>query len=106
MAVVEAAVEFADFEMFAADDEAADVIAGLTTFIEMQRHSFYDDGICWVGGHAELVTVSAQGINHQIVRRWNDNIGEPMRPGEPDWSDKRKPAKAALRVVRSRIMRS
>lgn len=81
--VVEAAVELAGFEMFGADDDPADVIAGLNTFIEMQRHSLYDDGICWVGGHAELVTVSAQGITHQIARRWTDKIGEPMKPGTP-----------------------
>jgi hypothetical protein len=97
-AVVEAAV-VAGFEMFDANDETADVIAGLTNFIEMQRHSLYDDGICWVGGHAELITVSAHGINQQILRRWLDEIGKPMTPGKPDWSKTGKPAKSALHLV-------
>jgi hypothetical protein len=79
-AAVSAAVEFANFEMFDADDDPAVVAEGLLAFVEMQRQSVFADGICWVGGHAELVTISQDGINHRIVKRWPDRIGEPMKP--------------------------
>lgn len=84
VAAINAAVEFAGFEVFGTDDAPADVVAGLTTFIEMQRNSLFDDGICWVGGHAELTTISAEGTSHRILKRWPDKVGELMKP-KPDW---------------------
>lgn len=85
-AAVGEAVEFAGFDMFKADDHPDVVTAGLLTFIEMQRQSLYDDRICWVGGHAEHITISDEGIRHRILKRWPDKIGERINPAPPIWS--------------------
>jgi hypothetical protein len=63
------------------------------TILELQREMLgpspdgSDQMVSMVGGHAELVTVTKDGISSKILHRWNDQIGEPMK-GEPrvDWA--------------------
>lgn len=48
--------------------------------IEDQRRQKNTFGWHTVGGAAELVTVSAKGIETEIIRRWPDRIGELITP--------------------------
>ncbi len=88
----------ANFTGFTIEDDPAFVVAGLAKMIEMQRQSKFRDGVCWIGGHAQIITINADGVHQRILQRWpEDQIGEPMTPAPVDWSTW--PAKAS-NVVR------
>lgn len=44
--------------------------------LEAQRRKPWDDGVFFVGGHAELSTVTRTGVAQKILRKWPDQIGE------------------------------
>ena len=46
--------------------------------IEDQRRQ--QQGVCNIGGAAELTVVTATGITSEIIHRWPDRIGEPITP--------------------------
>ena len=61
-------------------------ISELRKIIEMQRHDIRGDGMCWVGGFAQLTTITPGGISQRILHRWTkDVIGEPIKPEPIDW---------------------
>ena len=60
------------------------VIETMRLVLECQRHQ-YEDGY-FVGGHAELTTVTPDGIQQRVLDRWPDEIGELITPGLPDWT--------------------
>jgi hypothetical protein len=74
--------------------------------LEMQRNTKLPDGMGAIGGFAEIVTISADGIYQRVVQRWGaDQVGAPLKPDPIDWakwhSDNPKPVRATpiLRVV-------
>jgi hypothetical protein len=52
--------------------------------LEAQRRLPYspDEPACFVGGFAELTTVSAAGITQKRLRTWPDRIGEKISLAE------------------------
>jgi hypothetical protein len=46
--------------------------------IEAQRHHRDAFGRHIVGGAAELVTVSQEGVTRAVLHRWHDRVGEPI----------------------------
>lgn len=59
--------------------------AAARRLIEAQRRTPAADGTFRIGGAAELITVSADGIGAQVVCRWRDRFGERIRPARR-WS--------------------
>jgi hypothetical protein len=81
-------INAANFRRFKLEDDPSEVISGLSKVVEMQRHSRFDDGICWVGGYAQVTTIRSDGSAQQrIMQRWDeDTIGELMTPVPIDWN--------------------
>lgn len=73
-------VEAAGFAGWNVDAPADDVVAMLRDVIQMQRQSVYSDLPCYVGGFAQLTTISANEISQRILCRWPDNVGEQIFP--------------------------
>lgn len=48
--------------------------------IDHQRRTPWADGRFYVGGRAELVTVTRSGVTQRDIRRWPDRIGERINP--------------------------
>lgn len=48
--------------------------------MEAQRMHKTEGGWHCVGGYAELTTVTREGVTSEILRRWPDKVGEPIRP--------------------------
>lgn len=61
-------------------------IATLHHLIECQRHDVLN-GVeeRFVGGFAQLTTVTPDGISQRILSRWPDKIDETIKPSPPDW---------------------
>jgi hypothetical protein len=74
-----------------ADVETLDAQETLLHLLEVQRH-WPCESPRWLGKHlvgvqAQLVTISANGIDRdEIVRTWPDEIGKPITPGKIDWN--------------------
>lgn len=85
-----------DMELIiAANWEGVDVNAPAETiawsmqkFIEIQRQAVWSDGIHWIGGFAQLATVTPGGVSQKILTRWpEDRRGELLKPTPIDWKE-------------------
>jgi len=61
-----------------ADPMSFDVLLDGLTLLEAERALPYEDGHYAVGGFAELTSVTAAGVEQQVLRRWPDRIGFPI----------------------------
>jgi hypothetical protein len=77
----------ANFEGFDVDGPPDLAIWNLRKLIEMQRQTGHTNGVYWVGGFAQLATITPAGITQRILQRWpEDRIGAPMTPSPVDWA--------------------
>jgi hypothetical protein len=72
------------------NDTPQNVIAALRFAIECQRHDIPPSiipggGTHFVGGLAQLTTVTPDEIAQRVLDRWPDKIGEAIQPGPIDW---------------------
>ncbi|WP_277968198.1 hypothetical protein [Sphingomonas echinoides] len=63
-----------------ADPADFDVRRDGLTLLEAERAEPYEDGHYAVGGFAELTTVTADRVEKEILRRWDDPLGKPITP--------------------------
>lgn len=66
-----------------ADGRSADdldpIKDGLAIFDAQRAHPHLSNGdVCFVGGYAQLTTVTADGIASRIIRRWPDPVGKVL----------------------------
>ncbi len=63
------------------DRDARNAEADLLHMLEIQRRRPASDGTYYIGGHAVLTTVTADGVTQRVVLRWReDRAGRPVRP--------------------------
>ncbi|VVT07379.1 conserved hypothetical protein [Sphingomonas aurantiaca] len=63
------------------DDPASfDPVADCAALIDYQRAAPWPDGRHYIGGMAELVTVSRSSVSQTILRRWPDKVGALIAP--------------------------
>ncbi|MCS3896109.1 hypothetical protein M2171_005242 [Bradyrhizobium japonicum USDA 38] len=63
------------------DRDKRDAKADLLHMLEIQRRREASDGKYYIGGHAVLTTVTADGVTQRAVHRWpEDRAGKPVRP--------------------------
>lgn len=71
------------------DDVVEDIEALALRVLELQRLQPWPDGSYKVGGFAELCTITRDRLEFKILKRWQDKIGEPIKPAPvtawPDW---------------------
>jgi hypothetical protein len=80
-------INAANFEGVDVDGPPELAIWNLKKLVEMQRQAGHSDGVYWVGGFAQLATVTPSGITQRILQRWpEDRIGERMMPAPVDWA--------------------
>lgn len=53
------------------------------TLIDHYRRTPWPDGRFYVGGRAELVTVTRDGVEQRNIREWPDRVGSLIRPDAP-----------------------
>ncbi|NVN88593.1 MAG: hypothetical protein HXX15_21145 [Rhodopseudomonas sp.] len=79
----------ASYEGFADDDTPETAIQKLRLVLEMQRH--HQDrahGLHWVGGAAEIATVTPDGVTTDFIHVWDeDDEGQLIRPMPIDWTE-------------------
>lgn len=63
-----------------ADPSSFDAARDGLTILEHQRRTPWPDGIHYVGGHAELVTVTRDGVEQRRLREWPDTVGQLIQP--------------------------
>lgn len=82
IAAVQGATELGHMVGFdLASDDPKIIESSLIQLVDTQRHSIYEDGLCWVGGNALLTILRGSGdVEQRIVKRWPDVIGEVMDP--------------------------
>jgi hypothetical protein len=68
------------------DLDAKDPATDLVHLLEIQRRMTID-GVSYVGGHAVLTSVTADGVSQKVVHRWpDDQPGEKIVPAPIDWA--------------------
>jgi hypothetical protein len=96
------------FDNFDIDADPTKLIADLRLVLECQRHMPLEhvkegEGRYYVGGFAQVTTVSPEGITQRILDRWpEDKLGEKIDPGAPDWPALRAKILGAPKVSRLR----
>ena len=84
--LTESIISAANHEPLDLDCSPERAIWHLKKTIEMQRQVGHSDGVYWVGGFAQLATITPSGITQQTLQRWpEDRIGERMFPSPVDW---------------------
>jgi hypothetical protein len=81
-------MKFSERTGFDVDASPEEVIKGLRITIEAQRHDEHP-GLDrhYIGGCAQLTTITPTGIQQRILTRWDeDKIGELIRPRTIDWA--------------------
>jgi len=88
------------------DDVVDDIEALATRVLELQRLQPWPDGSYKVGGFAELCTITRDRLEFKVLKRWNDTLGEPIKP-EPvtSWPDWRQRGGGAELIQISRLQR-
>jgi hypothetical protein len=68
------------------DEPPEKCIARMHHVIECQRHDVWaHDQKYYIGGFAQVTTVTPDGISQRILSRWPDKTGELICPSPPDW---------------------
>lgn len=63
------------------DRDKRDAETDLLHMLEIQRRRPASDGKYYIGVHAVLTTVTADGVTQRVVHRWReDRAGRPVRP--------------------------
>lgn len=69
------------------DFNSMDSATDLLHVLQIQRQKRYSDGNFYVGGHALLTTVTADGVTQRIVHLWDeDRPGVKIVPAPIDWA--------------------
>lgn len=55
-----------------------DIPAAMMDVIHRQRLERDENGHCGVGGHVQIVQVTANAVHSAILHRWPDQVGEPL----------------------------
>lgn len=76
----------ASFEGFP-DGPLEDIARVLHLTIEAQRQQPDRNGFHWVGGEAELATITPAGVEMSVLEEWEDEIGELVKPAPIDWTE-------------------
>ena len=68
------------------DLNAKDAAKDLLHILEIQRRMKIDD-VSYVGGHAVLTSITADGVSQKVVHRWpEDQPGRKIVPAPIDWA--------------------
>ncbi|CAM5183795.1 putative protein OS=Bosea thiooxidans OX=53254 GN=SAMN05660750_04078 PE=4 SV=1 [Bosea thiooxidans] len=73
-------LELGEFACAPAVDPSADtdIPAAMLDVMQRQRLERDEYGHCGVGGHVQLVQVTAEAVHSAIIHRWPDQIGDPL----------------------------
>lgn len=75
------------FDGFPVDGPLEDIARVLHLTIEAQRQQPDRNGFYWVGGEAELASVTPAGVEMSVLEEWEDEIGELVKPAPIDWTE-------------------